>query len=150
MLGGKKRGELEIGGVSSYSAGFIEDITSAIAGVDILLHPSRSEGLGTSVIDAMSVGVPPIAFSVGGLSEVIEHEKNGLLIPQGDVEEFGRAAEILMRDGDFRRYLGANARLRASQFSADAMTEDTEAVYYDLMSRSENESSSSILRSTSA
>ena len=67
--------------MTAFSAGFVEDIIPAVAGLDVLWHPSRAEGLGTSVIDAMALGVPPIAFAVGGITEVVEHEFSGLLVP---------------------------------------------------------------------
>jgi glycosyltransferase involved in cell wall biosynthesis len=150
LLGGEKRGLLEIGGIESYSAGFVEDIAPAVAGLDALWHPSRAEGLGTAVIEAMAVGVPPVAFAVGGLSEVIQNETNGILVPPGDVGAFAGAAEQLIRDKDRRTQLARDARERAPHFSAAAMTEQTEGVYYELLSGSENHSSPPILRSTSA
>ncbi|HVD60216.1 MAG TPA: glycosyltransferase family 4 protein, partial [Gemmatimonadaceae bacterium] len=150
LLGGERRGKLIIGGVPAYSAGFIEDIMPAIAGLDVLWHPSRAEGLGTAVIDAMAVGVPPVAFSVGGLSEVVVDQSNGLLVPSGNVSAFAAAAERLICDPALRASLAESAKVRAATFSAAAMTQQTEKVYYQLVSRSENSSEPSILRSTSA
>jgi glycosyltransferase involved in cell wall biosynthesis len=69
-------------------SGFIEDIIPAVAGMDVLWHPARAEGLGTAVIDAMAVGVPPIAFAVGGIGEVVENETSGLLVQPEDVAAF--------------------------------------------------------------
>jgi len=150
LLGGKKRGRVNIGPVEAYSAGFIDDIIPAVAGLDVLWHPSRAEGLGTAVIDAMAVGVPPVAFSVGGLSEVVVDQSNGLLVPSGNVSAFAAAAERLICDPALRASLAESAKVRAATFSAAAMTQQTEKVYYQLVSRSENSSEPSILRSTSA
>ena len=150
LLGGKKRGRINIGAVEAYSAGFIDDIIPAVAGLDVLWHPSRAEGLGTAVIDAMAVGVPPVAFSVGGLSEVVVNQSNGLLVPSGNVTAFAAAAERLICDPTLRASLAESAKVRAATFSAAAMTQQTEKVYYQLVSRSENSSEPSILRSTSA
>jgi glycosyltransferase involved in cell wall biosynthesis len=140
LLGGEKRGTMTIGGVEAYSAGFIEDIIPAVAGLDVLWHPSRSEGLGTSVIDAMAVGVPPVAYSVGGLSEVIVNQESGLLVRSFDVAAFARAAEQLIGNDSLRAALGESARARAKSFGADKMTRETEQVYYNLVSGSENRS----------
>jgi glycosyltransferase involved in cell wall biosynthesis len=133
LLGGERRGRIEIGGVSAFSAGFVEDIIPAVAGLEVLWHPSRAEGLGTSVIDAMALGVPPIAFAVGGIPEVVEQDISGLLVPPGDLAAFARAAEKLIDDEAIRARLAAAARTRARMFSAETMTRETEAVYYQLV-----------------
>jgi glycosyltransferase involved in cell wall biosynthesis len=140
LLGGEKRGRITIGQVEAYSAGFVEDIIPAVAGLDVLWHPSRSEGLGTSVIDAMAVGVPPVAYSAGGLAELVVNKASGLLVRSGDVAAFARAAEQLIEDDLLRAALAENSRTRAESFSADKMTRGTEKVYYKLVSGSGNRS----------
>jgi glycosyltransferase involved in cell wall biosynthesis len=129
FLGGSRRGAAEIGGVQSHFAGFVDAIEPATAGIDILMHPSRTEGLGTSVIDAMALGVPPVAFNVGGLPEVVENNASGILVPTGDVAAFADAARRLIEDVALRQKLGNAARARSRQFGADRMTEQTEMVY---------------------
>ena len=130
MLGGKGKGGTSVAGVEGFDAGFVEEIHDAVAGLDVLWHPARSEGLGTSVIDAMALGVPPIAFAVGGLPEVIEDHKNGLLVPAGDVQAFARAAADLITNEVLRATLGEGARLRAREFDAKRMIERTAEVYH--------------------
>ena len=129
MLGGKGKGGTSVAGVEGFDAGFVEEIHDAVAGLDVLWHPARSEGLGTSVIDAMALGVPPIAFAVGGLPEVIEDRKNGLLVPAGDVQAFARAAAELITNEALRAKLGEGARLRAREFDSKRMIERTAEVY---------------------
>lgn len=129
LLGGKGNGVTTISGVESFDAGFVEEVHDAMAGLDVLWHPARSEGLGTAVIDAMALGVPPIAFAVGGLPEVIEDGKSGLLIPAGDVAGFVRAAAALLSDDGLRAMLAEGARQRASEFDSKRMIERTAEVY---------------------
>jgi L-malate glycosyltransferase len=129
LIGGKGKGGTAVAGVEGFDAGFVEEIHDAIAGLDVLWHPVRSEGLVTSVIDAMSLGVPPIAFAVGGLPEVIEDGKSGRLVPPGDIQAFARAAQDLIKDPDLRASLGEGARHRALQFDAKTMIERTAEVY---------------------
>ncbi len=129
LLGGKGKGGTTVSGVEGFDAGFVEEIHDAMAGLDVLWHPARSEGLGTSVIDAMALGVPPIAFAVGGLPELIEDGKSGLLVPAGDVAGFVRAAAALISDDGLRAMLGEGARLRAREFDAQRMIERTAEVY---------------------
>jgi glycosyltransferase involved in cell wall biosynthesis len=129
LLGGKGKGGTTVSGVEGFDAGFDEEIHEAVSGLDVLWHPARSEGLGTAVIDAMALGIPPIAFAVGGLPEVIEDGKSGLLVPAGDVPAFVRAAAALISDDGLRAMLGEGARLRAREFDSKRMIERTAEVY---------------------
>lgn len=133
LLGGDAAGTGSVGGIPAYRAGFVEAITPAVAGLDILLHPSRAEGLGTAVIDAMAVGVTPVAFAVGGLTEVIIDGENGLLVPPEDTGQFAASTARLVLDKDLRSRLGAAASERAKAFGADQMTKGVEAVYYRVL-----------------
>ena len=134
LIGGTAGPKRDIGGLMVHSVGFLNDIDPAMAGLDILWHPSRAEGLGTSVIDAMSLGVPPVAFAVGGIPEVVEDGKSGLLVPPGDHAAFASAAERLIADPQLRTLLSEGARKRAKTFDAAEMTKGTEAVYDEVLS----------------
>lgn len=134
LLGGTQGSIHEAGGLIVHSAGFIADIDPAVQGLDMLWHPSRAEGLGTSVIDAMSLGVPPVAFATGGLPEVIVDDVSGILVPPGDAAAFGAAAARLAEDAGLRMRLGQGAAERAKTFDAAEMTKGTEAVYNEVLS----------------
>ena len=134
LIGGSSRDSAIIGGVTAYHTGFVTDIDPATAGLDCLWHPSRAEGLGTSVIDAMALGVPPIAFDVGGIPEVIDDGISGLLVKPGDTAAFAAAAAALIADPFLRARLAEGARNRAKTFDALEMTKQTEAVYQDVLS----------------
>jgi len=129
LLGGKGKGETLAAGLEAFDAGFVTEVHDAVAGLDLLWHPARSEGLGTAVIDAMALGVPPIAFAVGGLPEVIQDGESGVLIPAGDIDAFAAAAARLITDAGLRARLAERARKRARDFDADAMIERTAEVY---------------------
>jgi glycosyltransferase involved in cell wall biosynthesis len=129
LLGGSSAGRCRIGGVDAYRAGFVDEIHAAMAGLDVLWHPSSAEGLGTSVIDAMALGVPPVAFAVGGLVELVQHERSGLLVRLGDVDGFAAAAGRLIDDERTRRRLGDAGPQRAAQFDVDSMVRGTERAY---------------------
>lgn len=132
LIGGTTSGATTCGGVEAFRAGFLPEVEEGIAGLDILWHPSRSEGLGTVVIDAMALGVPPIAFAVGGLTELIEDGVSGCLIKPGDTSAFSRASAALIRDAGLRRRLSEGAARRARNFTDDLMTERTIAVYEEV------------------
>lgn len=134
LLGGGPAPVGSAGALEVHAAGFVSDIDPAVAGLDVLWHPSRAEGLGTAVIDAMSLGVPPVAFAVGGVPEVIEHDVSGLLVPPDDTRAFAAAAVRLIDDKELRSRLGIGARARAARFDAVEMTKGTEAVYEEVLS----------------
>lgn len=129
LLGGTATGADSFGGIAAYRAGFVDAIHDAMAGLDMLWHPSGAEGLGTAVIDAMALGVPPVAFATGGLVELVEPEVSGLLVPPGDTGAFAREAERLATDGALRRRLAEGGRLRALEFGVARMVDGTAAVY---------------------
>ena len=133
LLGGHSSGRCNIGGLEAYRAGFVDEIHAAMSGLDILLHPSSAEGLGTAVIDAMALGIPPVAFAVGGLVELVEHERNGLLVPIADAAGFANAAARLITDERLRRRLGSAGPLRAADFDVDSMVAGSEAVYAQVL-----------------
>ncbi|MBW7932288.1 MAG: glycosyltransferase family 4 protein [Gemmatimonadaceae bacterium] len=135
LLGGSAIGAATFGGVVAFRAGFVDAIHNATAGLDMLWHPSGAEGLGTAVIDAMALGVPPIAFGTGGLVELVEDGRSGLLVPPGDTAAFARAVEQLAADLDARQALGAGGRERAAQFSVERMVRGTAAVYEQVLAR---------------
>jgi glycosyltransferase involved in cell wall biosynthesis len=129
LLGGQSKNVQSVCGFTAFCAGFVEEIHDAMAGLDILLHPSSAEGLGTAVIDAAALGVPPVAFRVGGLPEAIADQRSGLLVPAGDVAAFAGAIDRLSRDQDLRRRLAAAGPECAAAFSVERMVRGTQSVY---------------------
>jgi glycosyltransferase involved in cell wall biosynthesis len=135
LLGGQASGSQPIGGLTAFRAGFVDEIHAAMAGLDVMLHPSSAEGLGTAVIDAMALGVPPIAFRVGGLPELIDDGRSGLLVPAGDNAAFAAATDRLVQDEALRATLGAAGPVRAAEFSVDRMVRGTQATYDTVLAR---------------
>lgn len=129
LLGGRATGRESIAGLEAFRAGFIDEIHAAMAGLDVLWHPSSAEGLGTSVIDAMALGVPPVAFAVGGLPELIQNDLTGLLAPAADAAAFAAAAGRLVEDPATRSRLATAGPNRAAEFSVGRMVEGTRLSY---------------------
>ncbi len=129
LLGGAAAGLTRIGGIESMRAGFVDEVHAAMAGLDVLWHPATSEGLGTAVIDAMALRVPPIAFRVGGLPELIVDNVSGLLVPPGELAAFARSAASLVQDSSLRKRLGDAGPDRAACFSVERMSEGTSGTY---------------------
>jgi L-malate glycosyltransferase len=74
------------------------DVPRLLSAVDLVVMPSRSEGLGLAAIEALAAARPVIAFAVGGLPEVVVDGVNGRLVPEGDCEAFASAVIETLRD----------------------------------------------------
>jgi L-malate glycosyltransferase len=139
LLGGSAPcGPCDVGGITAFRTGHVDHVHPAIAGLDLLWHlghPRSANGLGTAVIDAMSLGIPTLAYSGGALPEIIENGRNGIVVPVSDVDAFGHAATRLVTDRAFRSLLSAAGPTRARQFTIDRMVDGTEQVYRAVLDR---------------
>ena len=69
--------------------GFCSDIVNYLAVADVVVHVPRWEGLGVAVIEALAAGLPVIASRVGGIPELIDNERSGLLVPPAGADSTG-------------------------------------------------------------
>jgi glycosyltransferase involved in cell wall biosynthesis len=110
--------------------GYDEDLKRVLGGIDILAMPSVMESFGRVAAEAMASGIPVVAFSVGGLKEVIVHGETGLLVPLGDVGGLADALRRLIEDPVLRREMGVKGRERARKlFEIDAHVSGLMNVY---------------------
>jgi glycosyltransferase involved in cell wall biosynthesis len=111
--------------------GFTTDVDAMLSQMDVFVLPSLyGEGLPMVVLEAMALGLPIVASTVGGVVEAIEHREHGMLVMPGDSDAMCAAMDELARDHALREALGRNARKRQiEQFSADAMAAGVAAVY---------------------
>lgn len=115
-------------------AGFRTDLEDCLPCLDLLVHPALMEGLGVSLLQAASAGVPIVASRAGGIPEAVRDGENGILVAPGDVDALGAAVAGLLADPDRRKALGAAGQaLMAREFSIDAMVEGNLAVYRELL-----------------
>lgn len=96
----------------------------------VVAAPSRREGYGVVVREAMAWGRPVVASSVGGLTDAVEDEVTGLLVPPEDVCALRAALQRLLGDARLRRRLGTAARERAPSF--EVATDALLAVYNEV------------------
>jgi glycosyltransferase involved in cell wall biosynthesis len=111
-------------------AGFRPDVLPLHKAFDIFVLSSITEGLGTSLLDAMAAGKPIVATTAGGIPEVVVDGVNGFLVPPRDHDGMAAAIVRLLKDPALRHRMGAAglARVR-DQFSAERMLLQTLNVY---------------------
>ena len=101
--------------------GFHDNIGDYLEVMDLFAFPSRNEGLGSTLLDAMDHGVPIIATAVDGIPDIVIHEQSGLLVPSGDASALAAAIAELIDDPARREHLVNGARQRLSGFTPSAM-----------------------------
>ena len=111
-------------------AGFRPDVLSLHKSFDIFVLSSTTEGLGTSLLDAMASSKPIVATKAGGIPEVVDDGVTGLLVPPKDHQALAHAIVTLLKDARLRQEYGAAgfARVR-DRYSAERMVQDTLKVY---------------------
>ena len=113
--------------------GFRRDVYSVLKRMDVFCLPSLSEGLPNALMEAMAVGCACVASRVGGVEVLIEHERNGLLVPPGDAPALAAALERLVTDAVLRQRLGRAARATIEErFDGRRVAERYEALFANL------------------
>jgi glycosyltransferase involved in cell wall biosynthesis len=112
--------------------GATTDIARYVAACDVLAAPSRNEGMGRALVEAMALGVPVVATEVGGIPAVIGDGACGRLVPAGDVGALADALIELGVDAALCAKLGAAAVERAEAFSTTVADAAMRAIYEEL------------------
>lgn len=110
--------------------GFVADLPSLYRGALAHLVTSRHEGFGLTALEAMSCGVPVVAFANSALPEVVDG--GGILVPDGDVPAAAAALESLARSANHRSELAGAALARSRDFSWATAAERHAEVYLSL------------------
>jgi glycosyltransferase involved in cell wall biosynthesis len=101
--------------------GFRKDAPAVLSAMDAYVHPSREEGLGTAILEALAVGLPVVGTHVGGIPESVRHMETGLICRAEDVDDLAAAMLRMMEDDELRARLAA----AASPFVRETFSEET-------------------------
>jgi glycosyltransferase involved in cell wall biosynthesis len=99
----------------------------------IFVLSSTSEGLPMALLEAMAYGLAIVATAVGGVPDVVEDEREALVVAPGDAVALADALVRLAGDPDLRERLGDGARERAAGFSAEKVADRIDAMYRSLL-----------------
>jgi len=120
--------EIGLGDVIRFT-GWRTDAIQLLSVMDVLVHPSLSEGMPRAVLEAMALGKAVVATRVGCCREIIRDGENGLLVNPGDVPQLAEALGRLLEDGELRRALGmAAAATIANNHNIVVKTRDLENI----------------------
>lgn len=123
---------LDVTGSVSF-LGYRDDVGPVLAIADILVLPSRSEGMSNALLEGMAHGLPVVATDTPGNRAVVEHGRHGLLVSYGDRTALKETLLALVRDSSLRIRLGREAARKArSEFSLRAVASAYCALYREL------------------
>ncbi len=107
--------------------------------MDILVHPSRREGLARALPQAGLAGIPAIAYDIDGNREGIQHKITGMILPPFDVNKLSEAIRTLLKDESLRRRMGqAGREFAMGRFDAKVMVQALDRLYSDPVRRKQN------------
>ena len=111
-------------------AGYRRDIPQLLNAMDVFVFPSRAEGLGATLIEAMAMGVACVSTNSDGTQDIVENQVTGLTVAPGDDLAMAQAVQTLIRNADLRNRIASMARRRVEEkFDLDVMTTRIEQVY---------------------
>lgn len=108
---------VELGFRSHYLGNFSDDVSLAIiyAAADVFVAPSIQDNLPNTIMEAIACGTPCVAFNIGGMSDLIEHKKNGYLAQSLEIESLSQGISWIIGDSDRHQSLRNYARKKAER-----------------------------------
>lgn len=114
-------------------AGFQSEIEKWLSAMDIFVLPSLTEGTPMSLLEAMAYGMPVVASAVGGVPQVIDSEKNGILVPPGKPQDIKDAIRLLYLNENLRKSFSREARQKIkSKYNIEDWTKKIEDEYLNM------------------
>lgn len=112
----------------------VEDIQKEYLDASIMLLPSRSEGFGMVLIEAMACGVPCISFDCpSGPGDIISDGEDGFLIEDQNAGSFKQAVAMLMKDDGLRKEMGAKAKINAQRYAVHPIVQRWDELFRSLL-----------------
>jgi len=120
--------------------GRVDDVRELLWASDAFAMPSLKEGLGVAALEAMASALPVIASDVGGLREVVEDGRTGIIVPPANPEKIASAIKRLAESPELRSQMSAAARARVVEnYSMEQMAARTLALYRECLRKTRDE-----------
>ena len=113
--------------------GFVDNVGDYLAAFDLFILPSRKEGIGGVLLDAMQQRLAVIASDVGGLAEIVHDGENGLLIEAARADQLENAILRLYREPRLRAEMGRRGRRLAKRFTPSVMGDRYLEIYRSVL-----------------
>ena len=122
-------------GLSSHITflGFRKDVPELLPDFDIFLISSKTEGLGTSILDAFACKVPVVATCAGGIAELVEHHVTGLLAEIGNPFQLAAQVETVLNDNRLRETIIENGYKKLEHYTKNKTAENTLDIYNEIL-----------------
>lgn len=119
--------------------GYQADPYQILSALDLFVLPSREEGLGSVLIEAMTVKLPIVATNAGGITDIIEDEKNGLIVEKENAGELAKAQIRLIEDKNLREALAEEGYKRRINLSSEKMAAATLKIYEETIKNTQSD-----------
>lgn len=133
------------------STGFLktpEELTRVYSAADLFVMPSLGENMPQTVVEAMACGIPAVAFSVGGIPEIVQPRKTGLLASLQNCEELSQQIQWMIEHPLERKAMGSRSRkLVCAEFDLDRQTDKYLCLYDEVRQIGCSATHSKLLRS---
>jgi glycosyltransferase involved in cell wall biosynthesis len=114
--------------------GWRRDLDTVYGASDVFLLTSRNEGTPVALIESLAAAVPGVSTDVGGVRDVIDSDRVGLLAPFGDARALADQVHALLADRDRRRRMGEAGRQAVSgRYGLDRLIDNVERLYRELL-----------------
>ncbi|MDQ4027891.1 MAG: glycosyltransferase family 4 protein [Actinomycetota bacterium] len=115
--------------------GFVrhEKVPAFLHHADVLVLPSRFEELGSVLLEGMCIGMPIVASRVRGITSVIDHESNGLLVSPGDSQGFAAAIDRVLANRLLARRLAHQSHAGSARFTWSSLADRVASIYLDVL-----------------
>lgn len=133
----KPKSQLDLGFPVHYSGHLYDDLSlrALYNAADVMIVPSRQDNLPNTAVEAQACGTPVVSFYIGGLPDIIEHQKTGYLAKAFDVRDLANGITWVLEQNGSNK-LGNNSRERAvKKFSEKKISEDYVSIYKKLLEK---------------
>ena len=113
--------------------GRLDDVRALLSKIAVLALPSKNEPLGLVALEAMAMKKPVVSFDIGGPRETVMDGVDGLLVPPGDLDQFGSALVTLLEDRGLARRMGEKGRAKVlARFTSRIAVRNLEKIYFEI------------------